>query len=77
MCVGERPWMVWWGGGICKLLRIVYPLMIPQLCKKKMKTGFLCCSHLIYIMPANGSRVIVPGFMAGGNEEARTRRYGK
>lgn len=53
-------------GGVCKLLRIVYPLMIPQLCKKKMKTGFLCCSDLIYIMPANGSRVIVPGFMAGG-----------
>lgn len=58
--------MVGGGGVICKLLRIVYPLMTPQLCKKKMKTRFLCRSDLIYIMPANGSRLIVPGFMAGG-----------
>lgn len=60
-------WGGWGGGGmICKLLRIVYPLMIPQRCKKKMKAGFLCCSNLICITLANGTRVIVLGFMAEG-----------
>lgn len=54
------------GGMICKLLRIVYPLVISRLCKKKMKAGFLCCSNVICITPANGSRVIVLGFMAEG-----------
>lgn len=66
MCAGGIAMDGREGGVICKLLRIVYPLMIPQLCKKKMKTRFLCRSGLIYIMPAKGSRVIVPGFMAGG-----------
>lgn len=54
------------GGMICKLLRIVYPLVIPQLCKKKMKAGFLCCADVICITPASSSHVIVLGFMAEG-----------
>lgn len=67
-CVGSTGCLVWrrgWGWVICKLLQIVYPLMIPQLCKRKWKQDFMlhrCDLH----NAGNGSRMIVLGFMAEG-----------
>ena len=52
-------------GVICKLPQIVYPLMIPQLCKRKWKQDFMlhrCDLH----NAGNGSHMIVLGFMAEG-----------
>lgn len=67
-CVGSTGCIVWrrgLGWVICKLLQIVYPLMIPQLCKRKWKQDFMlhrCDLH----NAGNGSCMIVLGFMAEG-----------
>lgn len=77
-CVGSAGVHCLATGVICKnSFRIVYPLMIPQLCKRKWKQDFMlrrCDLH----NAGNGSHMIVLGFMAEGeNEEARTHCYRK